>query len=293
MPETRKSVGCRAAAVLLGFAALVGIFGRNWSVSAQTRPGRVNALRLYVFSLGKLTIPDPKSFGFTKEQLATTDLAVAGYLIVHPGGTLIWDTGVVPDADVGTNARGAERAEGHRLRDEMAKAGYEPSEITYVAISHYHSDHTANLTDFGRATWLVRRAERDAIFSDKPPSIFVPAHFAALKDAKTRLLGQDEYDVFGDTSVVIKSAPGHTPGHQVLVVRLPRTGTIVLAGDLYHYPEERRARTIVPSFEYDKEQSIASRNMIEEYVAKNHAQLWIEHDYAHDATLKKAPAFYE
>jgi N-acyl homoserine lactone hydrolase len=175
----------------------------------------------------------------------------------------------------------------------MAKAGYQPSDVTYVAISHYHSDHTANLNSFGQATWLVRKEERDMIFAEKPPGILVPAHFAGLKDGKTTLIDRDEYDVFGDKSVVIKSAPGHTPGHQVLVLRLPKTGTIVLAGDLYHYPEERKARTIVPTFEYNKEQSIASRTLIEEYVAKNHAQLWIEHDYANDAKLKKAPAYYE
>jgi glyoxylase-like metal-dependent hydrolase (beta-lactamase superfamily II) len=253
----------------------------------------VTAVRLYVLSLGKLSIGDPKSFGFTKEQLATTDLSVTGYLIVHPRGTLIWDTGVVPDADVGTNARGADRAEGHRLKDEMRKAGYQPESITYVAISHYHNDHTANLNYFGGATWLVRQAERDPVFADKPPNIVVPAHFAALKNAKTTLIHDAEYDVFGDRSAVIKSAPGHTPGHQVLVLRLTHTGIVVLAGDLYHYPEERKAKTIVPVFEYDKDQSLASRAMIEEYVARNRAQLWIEHDYAHDATLRKAPAYYD
>jgi hypothetical protein len=68
---------------------------------------------------------------------------------------------------------------------------------------------------------------------------------------------------------------------------------VVLAGDLYHYPEERKARTVVPTFEFDREQSIASRQMIEEYVARNRAQLWIEHDFANDSKLKKAPAFYE
>ena len=288
----RTVVRLAAAGLIFGGVAL-GLRTGGVSMSAQARPQPVKTPRVYVFSLGKLSVADPKNFGFTKEQLATTDLAVAGYLIVHPRGTLIWDTGVVPDADVGGSARGADRAEGHRLKDEMAKVGYQPSDITYVAISHYHSDHTANLNYFGASTWLVRKEERDQIFAEKPPGILVQSHFTALKNAKTTIIDKDEYDVFGDNSVVIKSTPGHTPGHTVLVVRLPRTGMIVLAGDLYHYPEERKARTIVPSFEFNKEQSIASRNMVEDYVAKNRAQLWIEHDYASDAKLKKAPNFYE
>src|SRR5436189_523137 len=108
MSSTVKSIVRLAAVVLAVGIAAVGLRLAG-PVSAQARPAAVRALRLYVFDLGKLSIPDPKNFGFTKEQLATTDLAVAGYLIVHPRGTLIWDTGVVPDAEVGTSARGAER----------------------------------------------------------------------------------------------------------------------------------------------------------------------------------------
>jgi glyoxylase-like metal-dependent hydrolase (beta-lactamase superfamily II) len=293
MRSALRSATRRVVAGLAAGGLVLGLRPGVASIPAQTRPQPVAALRLYVLSLGKLSIPDPRSFGFSKDQLATTDLSVTGYLIVHPKGTLIWDTGVVPDADVGSGGRGTERAEGHRLKDELAKAGYEPSDITHVAISHYHSDHTANLNYFGASTWLVRKAERDPIFAEKPPAIVVQSHFAALRNARTTIIDTDEYDVFGDGSVVIKSTPGHTPGHQVLVLRLPKSGMVVLAGDLYHYPEERKARTVVPTFEFDREQSISSRTMIEEYVARNRAQLWIEHDYANDSKLKKAPAFYE
>ena len=91
---------------------------------------------------------------------------------------------------------------------------------------------------------------------------------------------------------MIKSAPGHTPGHQVLVVRLQETGPIILAGDLYHFVEERRLRDRMPSFEFDKEQSLASRNTIEAYASKIAAQLWVEHDYVAFASQKKAPDYY-
>src|ERR1700674_1152229 len=116
------------------------------------------------------------------------------------------------------------------------------------------------------------------MFSGQPLPAADASHFTALKNSKTIVLRNvDEYDVFGDGTVVIKAAYGHTPGHQVLLLKLNKTGPLALVGDLYHFPEERKARTVVPSFEYNKEQSIATRNMIEDYLKKIGAQMWIEH----------------
>jgi glyoxylase-like metal-dependent hydrolase (beta-lactamase superfamily II) len=120
----------------------------------------------------------------------------------------------------------------------------------------------------------------------------VSAPYAALKNAKTKVLHGEDYDVFGDASAVIKAAYGHTPGHQVLIVKLAKSGTIVLAGDLYHYQAERGTDK-VPGFEFSKEQSLASRAKIEALVKQTGAQLWIEHDLANFRRLKKAPEFYE
>ena len=178
------------------------------------------------------------------------------------------------------------------LKSQLAEIGYTPSDITYLALSHYHGDHVANANEFADSTWLVRPVERDAMFSEKPPALSDPKNYDQLKNSKTILLTTDEYDVFGDGKVTIKFAPGHTPGHQVLILKLAKTGRVMLAGDLYHYPEERKLDRI-PSFEYSKEQSLASRAMIEDYVKKTKTQLWIEHDYAANAKLKKSPKYYD
>jgi N-acyl homoserine lactone hydrolase len=130
------------------------------------------------------------------------------------------------------------------------------------------------------------------MFADKPQGIIQPAQYNALKTAKTRILNNEDFDVFGDGTVVVKSAPGHTPGHQVLFVKLPKTGPVVLAGDLYHYPEERTTGR-VPTFEFNVDQSKASRAKIEAFVKEQRAQLWIEHDIATHAKLPKSPAFVE
>ena len=219
---------------------------------------------------------------------------MVGYMIVHPRGTLIWDTGVVPDSLVGTDARGANRAGKRTLKDQMAEIGYAPKDINFLGLSHYHFDHTGNANEFKDATWLVRKEERDAMFAEtQRPGVSVLNQYNLLKDSKTVLLDQEEYDVFGDGTVIVKAAVGHTPGHQVLVVKLAQFGPVVLAGDLYHYREERELRDRTPTFEFNSEQTIASRNKIEAYTKKIGAQLWIEHDLTLATSLKKSPEYYE
>ena len=126
----------------------------------------------------------------------------------------------------------------------------------------------------------------------KPPGTTQPSTYSALRDSKTLILKSDEHDVFGDGTVVIKSAPGHTPGHQVLYLKLAKTGGVVLSGDLYHYPEEH-VLDRVPTFEFNPEQTRATRVAIDAFLKKTGAQLRIRHDFNGNAKLKKSPSFYE
>jgi N-acyl homoserine lactone hydrolase len=259
-------------------------------------PPPPKSVRLYVFNCGSLDIADPERFRFKKEELATTNLSVGCYLIVHPKGTLMWDVGAVPDAALKPGQKSA--LEGYAtitetLESQMEKAGYEPEHIQYVACSHYHYDHVANANQFAKSTWLARKVERDAMFAPVlPDKKMNPANYSGLRTSKTVIIPTDDYDVFGDGTVVMKLAPGHTPGHQVLFLKLAKTGPIVLSGDLYHYPEER-ALGRVPTFETDQQQTVETRKKIEAFLKETGAQLWIQHDYNANAKLKKAPQFYE
>ncbi|HVG54989.1 MAG TPA: N-acyl homoserine lactonase family protein, partial [Vicinamibacterales bacterium] len=178
------------------------------------------------------------------------------------------------------------------LLPQLAAAGFKPSDITYFALSHYHSDHTGNANAFAGSIWITQKAERDFMFSDKPEGIIQPATYSALSRAKVRVLDNEDFDVFADGTVRLISTPGHTPGHQVLLVRLPKRGPVLLAGDLYHYPEER-AKGILPTFEFNADQSRASRAKVEALLKQTGAQLWIEHDMATHAKLPKSPAYIE
>lgn len=272
------------------FVALAIGLGACWPAAGNLP---APALRLYVFENGYIRGLDPKLFNFTREEITEPDFVNISYLIVHPQGTLQFDAGAVPDSqlDGGPVTEGVVSAD-RPLLPQLAAAGYQPADVTYFALSHYHSDHTANANAFAGATWIVQQAEHDYMFQENPQGIIQPATYSALRDARTRILANEELDVFGDGTVRIVAAPGHTPGHQVLLVRLPKRGPVLLAGDLYHYPEERHSER-VPTFEFDAEQSRASRARVEALLAETGAELWIEHDIATHAALPRAPNYVE
>jgi len=118
--------------------------------------------------------------------------------------------------------------------------GYAPAQITFFALSHYHDDHTGNSNDFAGSTWLVQRRGRDAMFSEPPPAIADPRTYGALKNAKTVIIENTDYDVFGDGSAVLKYSPGHTPGSQMLFLKLAKTGPVLLTGDTYSSTDQRK-----------------------------------------------------
>ena len=263
------------------------------SLSAANKPPK--SVRVYVFNCGTIKGLSPTTFDLKPEQVTATGFVVPCYLIVHPKGAMMWDVGVIPDSAF--KADGASVTQGistvnKPLLPQLAALGYTPADIKYLAMSHYHSDHDANANAFAGSTWLVRKEERDVMFADKTAGIMQPAHYSELRNSKTIIIDKDDDDVFGDGTVVIKSAPGHTPGHQVLFLKLKKFGPLLIAGDLYHYPEEKTYNKF-PSFEFNKEQSAVSRKKIDEFLEKTHAQMWIEHDQATFDKLKKAPDFYE
>jgi glyoxylase-like metal-dependent hydrolase (beta-lactamase superfamily II) len=280
------------AAVLLAVAATTNLLAQR----AQPAPAPVPASpRIYIFDNGAIRGLDPALFNFKREELKEVDFVNTSYLIVHPRGTLLFDAGAVADShfkDDGSAVEEGIMSATKPLLPQLAAAGYQPRDIAYFALSHFHSDHTANANEFATATWIVQRAERDFMFADSPQGIIQPATYSALRNADTKILDNADFDVFGDGTVVVLATPGHTPGHQVVAVKLKNRGTVILGGDLYHYPEERTTGR-VPTFEFNAEQSKASRARVEQYLKDNDATLWIEHDLATHAALPKSPQYVD
>jgi glyoxylase-like metal-dependent hydrolase (beta-lactamase superfamily II) len=285
---TRRWVSAALAVAILAAGAVFG-----------PAPARAEtpAVKLYIFDLGWLKARDPKVL--TDRGVTVTDMSVVAYLIVHPRGTLLWDAGTIPDALVKPEGTVVARATVNKtLAGQLAAIGYKPADITYLALSHMHYDHSANANAYAGSTWLVQRPERAAMFPEPPQtnSIVEPdvvEKFSALKTAKTKILDGD-YDVFGDGSVVIISTPGHTPGHQSLFLKLAKFGPLLLSGDLYHYPAERTLKDFLPfAGRGNDAQEAVSKAKVEALVNKEGATLWIQHDIINDKHLNKSPAFYD
>jgi glyoxylase-like metal-dependent hydrolase (beta-lactamase superfamily II) len=278
---------------LLGVALLTaGVFAEQ-RLAAQPAP----ALRLYVFDCGYLINLSPETYNLTRQDVPDPTMSVACFLVVHPQGAVLFDTGL-GDKLVGRppylTRRGPAMSQVvlKTLSGQLAEIGFTPEKVRYLVLSHMHFDHVGNANDFAgpSTTWLVQKVERDAMFGENVAPAAINPDYAMLRNAKTELLTGDR-DVFGDGTVVIKSTPGHTVGHQVLFVKLPKSGPVVLSGDLYHDPGERTLNRMP-----DREKTAGtpeSRAAIETLVREIGAQLWIGHDIQTFAKLKKSPEYYE
>jgi N-acyl homoserine lactone hydrolase len=277
--------------LLSALLVLTLVTGATGALAATKGP------RLYILDCGDIRPMDPTLFGLKKEEIAGDGSFVTPcYLVVHRKGTLIWDVGQVPDAQVpgdGTEVVVQDLLKVKRkLVPQIEALGFQVSDITYLAMSHYHLDHTANANLFAGSTWIVQQAEYDAMFGAKEFAIRDSSSYDKLKDAKRITLNDEDHDVFGDGTVVIKTAPGHTPGHQMLFLKLKKFGPLLLEGDLYHLPEERTLDR-VPTFDFDAAMTRATRVKTEAFLKQTGATMWIQHDPPTNAKLRKAPEFYD
>ncbi len=181
-----------AAGNLAFAAALIGLAA--WpTANAQTRkPAPPKSLRLYVLDCGKITVANGDSMGFKPGELANSNMVTPCFLIVHPRGSMMWDTGEIPDSafksGVTPQTAGAFTVD-RPLLPQLAAIGYTPADITYLALSHYHGDHVANANAFAGSTWIVQKGDRDAIFAPrdtkkKMGAVGNPAYFTDLANSQ-------------------------------------------------------------------------------------------------------------
>jgi len=263
---------------------------------AGMRQEPVTAPRLYVFDCGTIDVLDVSVFhpGIGKGQRKT--LTDSCYLIAHPKGTLLWDAGLpdqLADHPEGKTLYGIFVMKVRKpLGEQLRQVGYAPEAIQYLGISHLHGDHVGNVELLPNATLLLQREEYAAGFGAGPGKYgFDPGMYSSLKNNPVKRL-EGDYDVFGDGTVVVKRATGHTPGHQALFVKLRNSGNVLLSGDLVHFTDNWIHKR-VPGFNFDPEQSVKTMNEVARFLEDQRAQLWIQHDPEQNARIRHAPAYYD
>ncbi|GAA0871581.1 N-acyl homoserine lactonase family protein [Gangjinia marincola] len=216
-------------------------------------------------------------------------LADAFYVIEHPKGTLIWDTGLpeglVGQGDVTPEGGAFTISRKDSIKNQLNAKGLAIEDIDHIAFSHIHFDHTGAANHFENAQWIVQESEYTFAKGDsiKGNSFYAPDSFSKLNNVK-QISG--DLDLFEDGTVIIKSMPGHTPGHQVLYLELPQAGPVILAGDMYHFIENREKR-IVPQFNYDIPETEESIKQFEAFVDETKANVIIQHEKKHLPVAKK------
>ena len=274
----------------LSITLIALVFAGTLSMSASAAP------RIYVFNCGTINVADVASFGLTNEETEVRDLFVPCYLIENGDQRLFWDGGL-PLSLVGSKdlelEPGMKVSYPRSVLDQLQDINLTPADIDMVAFSHFHFDHIGAADAFADSTLLINKREYTAAFLQADQyEIFDPSLYSKLAGADRVELTDADYDVFGDGSVILISAPGHTPGHQVLLVKLANTGPILLSGDLYHFEFSRRHQR-VPAFNTDKAQTLKTMQTIEQRLEQEGATLWLEHSQALADSLNLAPAFYD
>jgi glyoxylase-like metal-dependent hydrolase (beta-lactamase superfamily II) len=291
-----RAIRRHASVAAIALAALAGLGLPGLSVQAQPEVGRTK-IRLYVIDCGRMAAKDKSRWSPGVDEGVSVDLSDRCYLIKHPKGTLLWNTGL-NDA-ISKNPDGEDVAGGaihvwvqKHLADQLKQAGVEPKDITYITFSHMHQDHAGNANLFTNSTLIMQEEEYDASFGTDPSKFrFNPLFYGKLK-ANPVIKLKGDLDVFGDGSVQILRSPGHTPGHQCLYLNLPRTGPVLLSGDLWHWATQREFKR-VPAFNFDRDLTLASMERIESFVKQHGAKVWIEHDAQQNASIDLVPDYYE
>jgi N-acyl homoserine lactone hydrolase len=294
----------RAAAAFGVLALMLTVEATIDANAKSTLPDPIGAgvaEKLYRLDCGHSLANDESVWTPGKNVGRNIEFSSTCWLIKHGREWLLWDTGV-PEATL-NDPRGWSTLPklivyrlDKSLTDQLAAIGLRPADIGRVAISHTHGDHIGNMGLFPHSTVVMQRAEYRWIHSPNGPNDNVNQLMALARKllgtpTKLQLIDGDT-DVFGDGSVTLVSTPGHTPGHQSLLVHLKNSGFIVLSGDVVHL-EENFENSIVPSLNTDKAESIASMDKIRRLMATYKAALFINHDKSQTDGLKLLPAFYD
>lgn len=254
------------------------------------------AVRVYTLDCGRVEFADLGMFADTGEYDGQPGaLGESCFLVRHPKGDLLWDTGL--GDHFAASPGGAEVRPGVRaivdtpLLAQLERIGVTPAGIEFLAFSHFHWDHTGNANAYTDATWLLSRRELEALEGTPLPPGVSPDTLSGRRRAKVELLDRD-HDVFGDGTVKILRAHGHTAGHQVLQLELAQAGTVILSGDLFH-TRENFEQSRMPDFNHSRGETLASMDRIRRILRNTQGRLVIQHEPRDIAAMPRIPAYLD
>lgn len=284
--------------LLMAFTFSVFVAAPAFSEEAAANPAP--EMRLYRLDCGEIGVTDLNVFSDTDAYVGQTKtIAASCYLIKHGEDWVLWDTGLPPTtpevAEENPNSP-FRPALKETIAEQLAKIELKPEDIDYVAISHGHFDHTGDANGFPNAKLIMQKTEYEfmtgnpeaakAAFMD--PAL-ISNFTGADKEAKRILLAGDA-DIFGDGTMKTFKLPGHTPGHMALLLKLPQTGPVILSGDQWHFHENHETNG-VPSFNFDRADTLASSDKLNALIKNHKARLIIQHEPKDNEALPKLPEY--
>lgn len=250
-------------------------------------------VQLYTMDGGHLDFTNMGIFYDTGEHEGEQgEMAVPCYLIHHGKDWLLWDTGngdELVQHKNGVMKVGIHFSAKKTLTEQLAQLNLKPDDIKYVALSHLHADHTGNVNLFPKANFLVSAQELKWAFGTPTPNGVEAKLIAPLKTAHVTTSDED-VDVFGDGTVMLLRTPGHTPGHRSLLVKLSKTGNVMITGDLYHTKENLEKKQVDVG-NYNRAEELASFDRFDRLIINLKAKVIIQHSPEDFAAMPPFPKF--
>lgn len=260
-------------------------------------------MKLYCFEGGKLRC-DKSLVTFGRDMGKTIEIPVPFYLIMHPRGNVLYDTGFARECATDPRAHWGAAVDSFMplmgpeqyCTEQLERIGLKPGDIQFIILSHLHNDHAGALKEFPNAKILVQRTELQWAYTCDffQKLAYVRADFDHPKLKYHLLEGwrENPFDMFGDEAVKIWFTPGHTPGVQSLSLRLPHSGTLLLTSDAC-YTDENLKRNVLPGVGWNSEETVSSIRRIRHMRDAYGMTVIPGHDSGVWASLKKAPEYYD
>ncbi|MGJ9418732.1 N-acyl homoserine lactonase family protein [Massilia sp. CMS3.1] len=293
-----KPADSRIVRHLMTALAVLSVLGGVNAMAAQpvaNPSGSAPDIRLYTLDCGLTEFKDADVFSDTGEyEGKPLALPTPCYLIQHGQQWLLWDTGL--SDKIAAQPNGVLEKFGGRftvkrtLAAQLAQLKLKPSDVHYVGLSHLHFDHAGNIALFPTSTFLVAAAEVTAAHAKPTPFGIDLAQIAPLAKAKVTAVDED-YDVFGDGTVKMLKTPGHTRGHRSLIVKLPKSGILLITGDLYH-TRQNYEKGLVPHLN-DRADTLASMERFAKIKTNTNARVIIQHAPEDFAAMPAFPKYLD